>query len=157
MPARLNPVMGSVNGYGSVAKNAINDTLYRQTVRPMGGVRNGYQGAASRAVRTSPLANEVRAANRGRRMAGINAAKKKLGPMHGPIHPGGVDTGMFHGPLRLGGVDTGMMHGPKVPKGMKMSRKSMMGIGLGLGVAAAVAMNRRGEGASSGRQSAYRY
>ena len=30
-------------------------------------------------------------------------------------------------------------------------------IGLGLGVAATVAMNRRGQGASSGRQSMYRY
>ena len=39
----------------------------------------------------------------------------------------------------------------------KMSGKSKMGIGLGLGVAAAVTMNRRGEGASSGRQSIYRF
>jgi hypothetical protein len=38
-----------------------------------------------------------------------------------------------------------------------MSRKTKMGVGLGLGVAAAVTMNRRGEGASSGRQSIYRY
>lgn len=61
----------------------------------------------------------------------------------------------------LGGVDTGMMHGPALPKaaaeGMKMSMKSKIGIGLGLGVAATVAMNRRGQGASSGRQSMYRY
>lgn len=42
-------------------------------------------------------------------------------------------------------------------KGMKMSRKSLLGIGLGMGVAAGVAMNRRGEGASSGRQSMYKY
>lgn len=38
----------------------------------------------------------------------------------------------------------------------KMSRGSKIGIGLGLGVAAAVTMNRRGPGASSGRQSIYR-
>lgn len=38
-----------------------------------------------------------------------------------------------------------------------MSSRSKVGIGLGLGVAAAVTMNRRGEGASSGRQSIYRY
>ena len=42
-------------------------------------------------------------------------------------------------------------------KGMKMSKKSLLGIGLGMGVAAGVAMNRRGEGASSGRQSMYKY
>lgn len=59
---------------------------------------------------------------------------------------------------KLGGVDTGMMHGPSIPANkMKMSSKSLMGIGLGLGVAAGVAMNRRGEGASSGRQSMYKY
>ena len=39
----------------------------------------------------------------------------------------------------------------------RMSRGTKVGIGLGLGVAAGVAMNRRGEGASSGRQSIYRY
>ena len=38
-----------------------------------------------------------------------------------------------------------------------MSKRTKMGVGLGLGVAAAVTMNRRGEGASSGRQSIYRY
>lgn len=38
-----------------------------------------------------------------------------------------------------------------------MSGRSKIGISLGLGVAAAVTMNRRGEGASSGRQSIYRY
>jgi hypothetical protein len=39
----------------------------------------------------------------------------------------------------------------------RMNMKSKIGIGLGLGVAAGVAMNRRGQGASSGRQSMYRY
>lgn len=38
-----------------------------------------------------------------------------------------------------------------------MKTRTKVGIGLGLGVAAGVAMNRRGEGASSGRQSMYRY
>lgn len=38
----------------------------------------------------------------------------------------------------------------------KNPRQAAM-IGLGLGVAASVAMNRRGQGASSGRQSMYRY
>lgn len=37
------------------------------------------------------------------------------------------------------------------------TRRTLMGIGLGMGVAAGVAMNRRGEGASSGRQSIYKY
>lgn len=37
------------------------------------------------------------------------------------------------------------------------NRRTLMGIGLGMGVAAGVAMNRRGEGASSGRQSIYKY
>jgi hypothetical protein len=39
----------------------------------------------------------------------------------------------------------------------KMSMKSKLGIGVGLGIAAGVVMNRRGEGASSGRQSIYNY
>lgn len=39
----------------------------------------------------------------------------------------------------------------------RFNPRTMMGIGLGLGVAASVAMNRRGEGASSGRQSIYKY
>lgn len=160
-PAGLSPVMGSVNGYGMVAKNAINDTLYRQTVRPMGGVTGGYAGVASQGVRNSPLANEVRAANRGRRMAGINAAKARSKAMRG------VDTGMMHGPSRppaapMRVMTAGDIAGPQALKkaGAQAARfkpRTMMGIGLGLGVAASVAMNRRGEGASSGRQSIYKY
>jgi len=83
-----------------------------------------------------------------KRMAGIDAARAR-------------QSSMRQAAAKLGGVDTGMMHGPSVPpvttKGMKMSKRSLLGIGLGLGVAAGVAMNRRGEGASSGRQSMYRY
>mgnify|MGYP003352233561 CR=1 FL=1 len=68
-----------------------------------------------------------------------------------PLNKGPVPVVM--GPPRRGKPPL-----PKEPiKPPKMSAKSMMGIGLGLGVAAAVAMNRRGEGASSGRKSAYRY
>jgi len=76
-----------------------------------------------------------------KRMAGIDAARARSAA------------------AKLGGVDTGMMHGPSLPQAgkMKMSRKSLLGIGLGMGVAAGVAMNRRGEGASSGRQSMYKY
>jgi hypothetical protein len=75
-----------------------------------------------------------------KRMAGIDAARARQAAK------------------KLGGVDTGMMHGPSIPANkMKMSSRSLMGIGLGLGVAAGVAMNRRGEGASSGRQSMYKY
>lgn len=44
-----------------------------------------------------------------------------------------------------------------VTKGMRLRPRTLMGIGLGMGVAAGVAMNRRGEGASSGRQSMYKY
>lgn len=44
-----------------------------------------------------------------------------------------------------------------VTKGMRMNKRSLLGIGLGMGIAAGVAMNRRGEGASSGRQSMYKY
>ena len=39
----------------------------------------------------------------------------------------------------------------------KMSLPSKLGIGAGLGIAAGVMMNRRGAGASSGRQSIYNY
>ena len=59
--------------------------------------------------------------------------------------------------------------GPKLPGSLppsagerggppsRFSKRTLMGIGLGMGVAAGVAMNRRGEGASSGRQSIYKY
>jgi len=58
------------------------------------------------------------------------------------------------------GVDTGPpMPGPggAMTAAPRFKKRTMMGIGLGLGVAAGVAMNRRGEGASSGRQSMYKY
>lgn len=143
----LKPIMGSVNGYGSVAKAAINDNIYRRTIRPMGGPKApGYAGVASAGTRKSPLANEVRAANRGSRTAKIDAAKR-------------VRASRMPVKSALGGVDTGLMHGPALPAAnkMRMNKRSLMGIGLGLGVAAGVAMNRRGEGASSGRQSMYKY
>ena len=100
-------------------------------------------------------------------------------PIRGAIGPGTLKTGArFKAPTKplLGGVNTGMMHGPMRPvvdktinqtanvvkeskKGMglfKNPRQAAL-IGAGLAVAGTVAMNRRGEGASSGRQSMYRY
>ena len=47
--------------------------------------------------------------------------------------------------------------GNMMQKFSKMSRGSKIGIGLGLAVAAGVASNKRGDGASSGRQSNARY
>lgn len=69
-----------------------------------------------------------------KRMAGIDAARHRSAA------------------LKLPGIDN--IPGPKNPR---FGRKTLLGIGLGLGVAAGVAMNRRGEGASSGRQSMYKY
>lgn len=68
------------------------------------------------------------------------------GPMHGPLRPPPLPT---RGPSGAG-ADI-------APKGMRLKPRTLMGIGLGMGVAAGVAMNRRGEGASSGRQSMYKY
>ncbi len=59
-------------------------------------------------------------------------------------------------PPSLGGKMPGADNIPG-PKNPRFSRKTLLGMGLGLGVAAGVAMNRRGEGASSGRQSIYKY
>lgn len=70
-----------------------------------------------------------------KRMAGIDAARARSAALK-----------------KLPGVDN--IPGPKNPR---FSRKTLLGMGLGMGVAAGVAMNRRGEGASSGRQSMYKY
>jgi len=71
----------------------------------------------------------------------------------------GTGTGGF-APPRAGTGMGGKMPGANNipgPKNARFSRKTLLGMGLGLGVAAGVAMNRRGEGASSGRQSMYKY
>jgi hypothetical protein len=47
--------------------------------------------------------------------------------------------------------------GNMIEKFSRLHRNTKIGIGLGLAVAAGVASNRRGEGASSGRQSNARY
>jgi hypothetical protein len=70
-----------------------------------------------------------------KRQAGIDAARARSAALK-----------------KLPGADN--IPGPKNPR---FSRKTLLGMGLGLGVAAGVAMNRRGEGASSGRQSMYKY
>lgn len=65
----------------------------------------------------------------------------------------------MRGPNAAGRVITENSPRPAVEAIRKggMSRSSKIGIGLALGVAAGVAMNRRGEGASPGNQSIYRY
>jgi hypothetical protein len=104
------------------------------------------------------------------------------GPMHGPLRPP-TAAGPMHGPLRppsgqrmVGPLSppTGKrMMGPPMgpaanmppPKpiqsaakaGPRMKPKTAIGLGIAGAAAIGVVMNRRGQGSSSGRQSAYRY
>jgi len=90
---------------------------------------------------------------------GMNGAQ---GVMHGPVNPH-APLGAMHGPPRplLNAAENSgsgaLRGGSMMQKFSKMSRNSKIGIGLGLAVAAGVASNRRGEGASPGRQSNARY
>ena len=89
--------------------------------------------------------------------AAINARARVAGRLAPPT--AGTGTGGF-APPRAGTGMGGKMPGANNipgPKNARFSRKTLLGMGLGLGVAAGVAMNRRGEGASSGRQSIYKY
>jgi len=85
-----------------------------------------------------------------------------MGAMHGPPNPH-APLGAMHGPPRplLNAAENSgsgaLRGGSMMQKFSKMSRGSKIGIGLGLAVAAGVASNRRGEGASPGRQSNARY
>ena len=86
----------------------------------------------------------------------------RMGAMHGPENPH-ARMGAMHGPPRplVNAAETtgsgAARGGGMMQKFSKMSRGSKIGIGLGLAVAAGVASNRRGEGASPGRQSNARY
>lgn len=90
---------------------------------------------------------------------GMNGAQ---GAMHGPVNPH-APLGAMHGPprpLAQAAESTGSgaaRGGNMMQRFSRMSRGSKIGIGLGLAVAAGVASNRRGEGASPGRQSNARY
>lgn len=96
---------------------------------------------------------------------GVRAGTPARLPLRGAIGSGGGSN--LPVPYTGGGglATTGRkglqksMPGPGggVTRPPRFSKRSMLGIGLGLGVAAGVAMNRRGEGASSGRQSMYKY
>lgn len=85
-----------------------------------------------------------------------------MGAMHGPPNPHAA-LGAMHGPPRplLNAAEnsgSGALRGGKyMEKFSKMGTHSKWGIGLGLAVAAGVASNRRGKGASPGRQSNARY
>jgi hypothetical protein len=91
---------------------------------------------------------------------GMNGAQ---GVMHGPPSPLHAPLGAMHGPPRplLNAAENSgsgaLRGGNMMQKFSRMSRGSKIGIGLGLAVAAGVASNRRGEGASPGRQSNARY
>lgn len=118
---------GSLVNRGQVARNASN----------IGNISMpNYGGGPSRAT---GVRNVRTTAAPGRNVRG---------PMHGPLRPPPLPSSA-RAPVGAGATAG--------TKGMKMSRKSLLGIGLGMGVAAGVAMNRRGEGASSGRQSMYKY
>lgn len=71
--------------------------------------------------------------------------------------------GSFGGGKGTGGLTPPINNTAQVMKeqkkgmGLFKNRKKAAFVGLGLGIAASVAMNRRGEGASSGRQSNARY
>ena len=86
---------------------------------------------------------------RNTRLMGINRAKQQS-PKY---------RGAMHGPGRQE-LETVMKTAKAEEKaGLKLFKnpKKAAMIGTGLAVAATVAMNRRGKGASSGRQSMYRY
>jgi hypothetical protein len=128
----------------AVAQGARNASTTAAMARPAG---TGYGSLVTKgqAIAQSPYRNSARVGG-GPRAVGVRNPRTTGATRPRPR-------------AKLGGVDTGMMHGPSLPQAgkMKMSRKSLLGIGLGMGVAAGVAMNRRGEGASSGRQSMYKY
>ena len=78
--------------------------------------------------------------------------------VNGTIHPLGT-LGAMHGPGRQELETVMRTAGKEKDKALRLFKnpKKAAMVGLGLGVAASVAMNRRGQGASSGRQSMYRY
>lgn len=103
--------------------------------------------------------------------AAMNARARKPTPVSmGPTRGRAVGKAAASSKMSLDYIMGGAnMAGKQITKGgasagggfmsrfSKMSRGSKFGIGLGLGIAAGVTMNRRGEGASSGRQSIYNY
>lgn len=173
---------GNPSGYGSIFANAMNKPMFPGAAGyggsvTVGQVVRGRQAAAAQTARNAratasmgqpagsgygSLVTKGQAQAQlalkptiggGPRATGVRNVRTTAapgrnvrGPMHGPLRPPPIPN---RGPSGASAVaDT---------KRMKMSRKSLLGIGLGMGVAAGVAMNRRGEGASSGRQSMYKY
>ena len=176
---------GNPSGYGSIFANAMNKPMFPGAAGyggsvTVGQVVRGRQAAAAQTARNARATASMgqpagsgygSLVTKGQAQAQL-ALKPTIGggpravgvanPRTTRSRPaaraarGGVDTGMMHGPLR---PPAAPMPGPggAVTKAPRFKPRTMMGIGLGLGVAASVAMNRRGEGASSGRQSIYKY
>ena len=137
-PARL-PVRGAIGGGTSAGLPA------RLPVR--GALGPGPSTGRGLAVRSG------RPGTVGAGMGRTGGAARAVSSV--PRSGSGIDLSRFAGNLTESSFPAGK-------KGMLsglsgMSRRSKIGIGLGLGVAAGVAMNRRGEGASPGRQSNARY
>ena len=157
----LRPIAGasSMGGYGGVAAQGINAALYKQGAMTNVGLRKGgYGSAAAVGMRRSPLANEVRAANRGRRQAGIAMARNRAAQIKA-----GQTTRVNLGPTRRASAPV-VNSGSEVVQGAVNSARKLpkMGRGLMIGAGAAVVAGlaysgRRGEGSSGGRTSMTRY
>ena len=137
----FNPSMGGLGyrGPGGVPGTPVTKT---------GNVKPGVKFHTPRSAGAQMLPGKMQAAARSA-TASI-AARGGPGPSRvGPRARKGL--GQYDRAKPTGIIDRNMA------KTGKMSMKSKLGIGVGLGIAAGVVMNRRGEGASSGRQSIYNY
>lgn len=139
----FNPSMG---GLGYRGPSGVPGTPVTKT----GNVKPGVKFHTPRSAGAQMLPGKTQAAARSA-TASI-AARGGRGPSRvGPRARKGL--GQYD---KIGAKPQGIVS-PNMAKTGKMSMKSKLGIGVGLGIAAGVVMNRRGEGASSGRQSIYNY
>ena len=175
-----------MNGYGSIFDNAMNKPMfpgaggYGGSVTVGQGVR-ARQAAAAQTARNARQAAEMArpvssgygsVVTKGQAMA-QSPHRKMAMPTSPPRRAGIANPRTTGGARRTSGAARSVSKVPKngapvnaaadvikeSKKGMeflKNPRNAAM-IGLGLGIAASVAMNRRGEGASPGRQSNARY
>lgn len=149
-------VRGRQAAMGQTARNARQSTALAVPAGTGYGslVTKGQVGTNAAGLR--PVVGDPRGSSRA---TGIRNARTTRSAGGNVRAARGVDTGAMHGPLRPPPLPNRPAPTNPVPgtTNPRFKRKTMMGIGLGLGVAASVAMNRRGEGASSGRQSIYKY